>query len=238
MRRLMIWIPVYALLVVVLPRHDGFEHWTEPLLRLHPDTVLKIDVAVLVVSVALILLLRREPQPDFIFRRPIMGAILFAGLIGAAFSAIMDVFDYFSGGVPNLIYLFLVPIAFMIAEGVSLAIEWRFANGPMTVGGAPRGFEAHPMDEELGLASLGKGTSFLSEARAEELLNYAAREGVLIRSLEVWRVDGDSAQLRPDLSVQKSDVRRLSPELTMDLINARLKKAMSEPAQHVYVLSA
>ncbi len=239
MRRLMIWIPVYGLVAIVLPRHAGFERLVEPLLRVPPGIVMAIVGPSLIASVVLIWLFRREPD-GWMFRYPGWHMpILFAGLIGIAFSSALDVLDYLSGGAPNLVYLFLIPLAFMVAEAVAGAIERRLTEGPL---GAmetdePRGFERHELDEELRRAQAGAGTSFLSESRARAFLEHARSKGVVITVLEVWHVEGDSARLRPDLSVTRKDVKMLPAELTNDLISARLNKAFSEAREHVFVLA-
>jgi len=238
MRRLLIWIPVYGLVAIVLPRHPGFERLVEPLLRVPPGVVMAIVVPSLIVSVVLIWLFRREPD-GWMFRYPAWYMpILFAGLIGLAFSSALDLLDYASGGAPNLIYLILIPLAFMAAEAVAGAIERRITEGPL---GAQtdeaRGFERHDLDEELRRARAGKGTSFLAEGRARDFLDYARERGVVITTLEVWHVDGESARLRPDLSVSKKDVKALSAELTNDLIAARLTKALGEAREHVFVMA-
>ncbi|MEM7768636.1 MAG: hypothetical protein AAF253_14315 [Pseudomonadota bacterium] len=237
MRRLLIWIPVYGLVAIVLPRHPGFERLVEPLLRIPPPTVMAIVVPSLIASVALMYAFRREPN-GWMYRYPAWYMpILFAGLIGLAFSAALDLLDFASGGAPNIIYLILIPLAFMAAEAVSTAIERRITEGPIGAQSDPRGFETHDLEEELTRARTGKGTSFMGERRAREFLRFAQDKGVVVTTLEVWRVDGDSARLRPDLSIRKSDVKTLSADLTNELINARLGKALSETEEHVFVIA-
>jgi len=236
MRRLLIWIPVYGLVAIVLPQHPAFQRLVEPLLRIRPEIVTPVILVSLVVSAALIWLMRREPN-GWMFRYPGWHMpILLAGLIGMAFSSALDLLQILTGGGANLIYLLLIPAAFMAAEAVAMAIERRIDQGPLGSRDAERGFQAHGLDEELARAQAGKGTSFLAEGRARDFLALAEDKGMVVTTLEVWRVNGDSARLRPDLSVKQSDVKALPADMVMDLIRARLTKALAEADEHVFVM--
>ncbi|MEL6285663.1 MAG: hypothetical protein AAFQ18_05585 [Pseudomonadota bacterium] len=237
MRRLLIWIPVYGLVAIVLPRQPVFERLVEPLLRIPPDLVMMIVVPTLFLSAALMYLMRREPN-GWMFRYPTWYMpILFAGLVGLAFSSALDMLDFFTGGGPNVIFLILIPLAFMAAEAMVLAVEHRLDKGPLgSSGGEPRGYETHDLDEELARARSGKGTSFMGERRARDFLDYAGEKGIVVTTLEVWAIDGDNARLRPDLSVAPDAVKNLPADMTRDLINARLSKALGGEDEHVFVM--
>ena len=62
--------------------------------------------------------------------QPIQRQTLFAGSIGLGFGAAINLFGYFTGLGVSISDLILVPVGFMAAELVFLALQWRLQNGP------------------------------------------------------------------------------------------------------------
>lgn len=125
MLRLAIVIPVYASVAIFLPRHPDIARLLEPLFRLDPDIAIAISGAALAIAAPLLWLMRREPNGWLLTRPSIALHILFMGLIGVAFAAVFDVFEWMSGSPTNVLSLLIIPPAFMIAEAVYLAVQWR-----------------------------------------------------------------------------------------------------------------
>ncbi|MEO0754482.1 MAG: hypothetical protein AAFY85_06755, partial [Pseudomonadota bacterium] len=236
MRRFLIWIPVYGFIVVVLPRNPAFETLTEPLQRIHPDVRTIIAVVALVVSLTALYALQRTPPLFPRLERSWAKTLVFAGVLGVAFSGAIDLLDVLSGGVPNLIYLILVPVGFMLAEAVVMLIEHRLNRGPIGSEPEERGFEVHMMDDELSRVLAGEGTSYLSQQRAIELLEAAESQGMVIRDVEVWRVDGELAHRIDEHAIHKRDTRRMAEPAVHDFIRGRLGRLASGPDTYVFIL--
>ena len=118
MQRLFIVVPVYAFVAIFLPARPEVRELMEPLLRIDPTLAMYISVAALSLSGLGLWLFRREPN-GLLFRRNTWPMrIAFMGLVGIFFAAVFHVFERMSGQYSTLMTLFLLPIAFMAAEGV------------------------------------------------------------------------------------------------------------------------
>ncbi len=124
MQRLFIVIPVYALVVIFLPRSPEFQALVDPLMRLHPDIAIVISLVAGVVAGGFIWLLRSVAQP-WVARRPRVAEVIGSGFMGVVIAAIFDAIQRLSGSATNVVSLITLPIGFMIAEAVFLAIQWR-----------------------------------------------------------------------------------------------------------------
>ena len=125
MMRLMVVIPLYAFVVILLPQQSWFVAVTDPLRRIDPDLAFAASLVSLVVSGFGIWLLRGQKPPVWVFRHPRLAQIAASGFFGLFIAAVFDIFQKLSGYATDVISIILIPIAFMIAEGVFLAFEWR-----------------------------------------------------------------------------------------------------------------
>ncbi|MEO1407929.1 MAG: hypothetical protein AAFV54_15800 [Pseudomonadota bacterium] len=124
--RLAVTIPVYVFVLVFLPRNDDYRRLVEPFNAVHPQTVLVISAIALLAAGALTVALSLGK----ITTQPIQRQTLVAGAIGLAFGAAINLFGYFTGLGVSISDLILVPVGFMAAELVYLALQWRIQNGP------------------------------------------------------------------------------------------------------------
>lgn len=124
--RLAVTIPVYVFVLVFLPRNDDYRRLVDPFNAVHPPTVLLISALALIAAGVLVVAL----SLDKITTQPIQRQTLFAGGIGLAFGAAINLFGYFTGLGVSISDLILVPVGFMAAELVYLALQWRIQNGP------------------------------------------------------------------------------------------------------------
>ena len=123
--RLPIVIGMYAFIVVFLPRNPAIDRMFDQVRRIDPNIAIAVSVAALAVAALGLWLLWRRPK-GFLRTKPTRKlVILNSGLIGMAFAGIFDVMERISGVATDLVSLILVPIAFMVAEGAYLALEWR-----------------------------------------------------------------------------------------------------------------
>lgn len=123
--RLPIVIGMYAFIVVFLPRNPAVDRMFDKVRMIDPNIAIAVSVVVLLASAIGLWLMWRRPN-GVLHKRPTrMLVILNSGLIGAAFAGIFDVMERLSGAATDLVSLILVPIAFMVAEGAYLAIDWR-----------------------------------------------------------------------------------------------------------------
>ena len=124
--RLAVTIPVYVFVLVFLPRNDDYRRLVEPFNAVHPHIVLMISAVALAAAGALLVAI----SLDKIATQPIPRQTLFAGAIGLAFGAAINLFGYFTGLGVSISDLILVPVGFMAAELVFLGLQWRIQNGP------------------------------------------------------------------------------------------------------------
>ncbi|MEM8634977.1 MAG: hypothetical protein AAGF33_08370 [Pseudomonadota bacterium] len=124
--RLAVTIPVYVFVLVFLPRNDDYRRIVEPFNAVLPQTVLMISAIALVAAGALVVAI----SAGKIAIQPIQRQTLFAGSIGLGFGAAINLFGYFTGLGVSISDLILVPVGFMAAELVFLALQWRLQNGP------------------------------------------------------------------------------------------------------------
>jgi hypothetical protein len=124
--RWVIVISIYAAVVVFLPRVRQVEELFSVLLEIHPNTAVMISgVALLVAALGEFLLWR---QPNGLLRtHPSRWLyVVHMGLLGVLISGVFDIFERLSGVATNVTGLILIPIAFMVAEAIYLALDWRF----------------------------------------------------------------------------------------------------------------
>ena len=123
--RLPIVIGVYAFIVVFLPRNPSVDRWFDHVRRIDPNIAISVSVVAMAVAGIAMWLMWRKPN-GIMRRRPTrVLAVLHYGLVGVLIAGAFDVMERVSGMATDLISLILIPIAFMIAEGVYLAFEWR-----------------------------------------------------------------------------------------------------------------
>ena len=123
--RLPIVIGVYAFIVVFLPRNPAVDRMFDRVRMIDPDIAITVSAVALAVAGLGLWILWRKPA-GIMRRKPTrLLAVVHYGLIGVAFAGVFDVMQRLSGMATDLVSLILIPIAFMIAEGVYLALEWR-----------------------------------------------------------------------------------------------------------------
>lgn len=123
--RLPIVIGMYAFIVVFLPRNPAVDRLFDKVRMIDPNIAIAVSAVALALAAFGLWILWRKPA-GLMRRRPTrVLAIVHYGLVGVVFAGIFDVMQRVSGMATDLISLILIPVAFMIAEGVYLAIEWR-----------------------------------------------------------------------------------------------------------------
>ncbi|MCA8901775.1 MAG: hypothetical protein KDA53_11040 [Hyphomonas sp.] len=123
--RLPIVIGMYAFIVVFLPKNPSVDRMFDQIRTIDPNIAITVSIVSLLLAVAGLWYMWRKPKGVMHHRPTRVLAILHYGLVGVAFSGAFDVMQWLSGDATDLVYLILVPIAFMISEGIYLAIEWR-----------------------------------------------------------------------------------------------------------------
>jgi len=123
--RLPIVIGMYAFIVVFLPRNPAVDRMFDQVRRVDPNIAISVSVAGLLLSCLFLWLMWRRPN-GWLHKHPSRRLVVVnSGLVGVAFAAVFDVMQRLSGAPSDLIGIILVPIAFMAAEAVYLAVEWR-----------------------------------------------------------------------------------------------------------------
>ena len=124
MLRLLVVIPVYAFVAIFLPRQDWFLPLGDAFRRIGPDISIIISITSLVAVGAAYFLLRRFGLM-WMASKPRLAQIVLMGFLGVFIAAVFDVFERMSGYATDIISLIVIPIAFMIAEAVYSALQWR-----------------------------------------------------------------------------------------------------------------
>ncbi|MBF18459.1 MAG: hypothetical protein CME88_08790 [Hirschia sp.] len=127
--RLFIVIPIYAFVAIFLPQQDWFTPISDQLRKIDPDIAIIISVAGVLLAGAIYMGLRRFGQ-KWMMLHPRFAQILFSGCLGLFIAGIFDVFERLSGYATDVISLIIVPIAFMIADAIFLALDWRMNKTP------------------------------------------------------------------------------------------------------------
>ena len=134
--RLLIWPPIYGVIVFLLPTRPEIQGWLAPLQQVHPDIRFLIAVAALPLAAAAVLipplLLNTSSAGDGRAGTPQWRYhVLVAGALGLAFAAVFSLFGRFSQIQINLSDFILIPIGFALAEGAILAVMYRLDHGPL-----------------------------------------------------------------------------------------------------------
>ena len=124
MLRLLVVIPVYAFVAIFLPRQDWFLPIADAFRRIGPDISIIISITSLVAVGAAYFLLRRFGLM-WMASKPRLAQVVLMGFLGVFIAAVFDVFERLSGYATDIISLIVIPIAFMIAEAVYSALQWR-----------------------------------------------------------------------------------------------------------------
>ncbi|MEZ5945834.1 MAG: hypothetical protein R3C13_12595 [Hyphomonas sp.] len=126
--RLPIVIGMYAFIVVFLPRNPAVDRMFDKVRTVDPDIAISISVAAFLAAAVGLWMMWRQPNGILRKRPTRMLVVLNYGLIGVVFAGAFDMMERLAGSATDLISLMLVPFAFMIAEGVYLALEWRLGR--------------------------------------------------------------------------------------------------------------
>lgn len=128
MLRLFIVIPIYAFVAIFMPRQDWFTPLADQLHRIEPNMAIIISGVGLALSGAVFFGLRRFGQM-WIAAHPRLAQIILMGCLGVFIAGVFDMFERLSGYATDVVSLIVVPIAFMVAEAVYLAFDWRLKQG-------------------------------------------------------------------------------------------------------------
>lgn len=124
MTRLLIVIPVYAFVVMFLPSVEGMQIVFDTLRTIDPDVSIIVSVIALLLA-GIGLWYMRRVMPKWVMSAPRTAQILNMACLGMFISGIFDVFQRISGRPTDVISLITVTFAFVIAEAVFQAIDWR-----------------------------------------------------------------------------------------------------------------
>jgi hypothetical protein len=123
--RLPIVIGMYAFIVVFLPRNPAVDRLFDKVRMIDPNIAISISVVALALGALGLWVMWRQPKGLLRTKPSRKLIILNSGFVGVVFAGVFDVMQKLSGSATDLISIILVPIAFMIAEGTYLALEWR-----------------------------------------------------------------------------------------------------------------
>jgi hypothetical protein len=123
--RLPIVIGMYAFIVVFLPRNPAVDRLFDKVRMIDPNIAISISVVALALGALGLWVMWRQPKGLLRTKPNRKLIILNSGFVGVVFAGVFDVMQKLSGSATDLISIILVPIAFMIAEGTYLALEWR-----------------------------------------------------------------------------------------------------------------
>ena len=124
MHRLFIVLPIYAAVVIFLPRQDWFIPLADEIARLHPDTSFWTSMALGVAAVLALLVIRYRPFA-WMTRKPRVTEVIGMGFLGMLIAAVFDLFEKLANTPTSLVNMILLPIGFMVSEAIFLAIQWR-----------------------------------------------------------------------------------------------------------------
>ena len=124
MIRFLVFVVVYALAVIALPRSAFFSGIMQDLARLPPTTALMINLASVLVGAGILFLISRKPN-GWMYTRPSGLLDIFRmGLVGSLFAGFFDLFQGVSGRSMEVSSLPVIVPAFMLAEAVYVAGSW------------------------------------------------------------------------------------------------------------------
>lgn len=124
MNRLFIVLPVYAFVVIFLPRQDWFIPVMDYVGKIEPEHSFWTSMALGAAALLAILVIRYRPF-EWMLSKPRLAQVIGTGFLGIVFAAVFDLFERLSGQSTNLVNIILLPIGFMVSEGVYLAVQWR-----------------------------------------------------------------------------------------------------------------
>lgn len=124
MHRLFIVLPVYAVVVIFLPRQDWFMPIADYVGQIDPDVSFWTSMSLGAAAVLGLWVMRNRPF-NWMLRRPRVAEVIGSALVGLVIPAIFDLFERLAGQSTNLINVILLPIGFAISETVWQAVQWR-----------------------------------------------------------------------------------------------------------------
>lgn len=124
MHRLFIVLPVYAAVVIFLPRQDWFAPFAEQIAGINPDVAGWVSVLLGAAAALAFWVIRYRPF-QWMFAKPRVTEVIGMGLLGIIIAAIFDIFERLANAPTSLVNMILLPIGFMVSEAVYLALQWR-----------------------------------------------------------------------------------------------------------------
>ena len=124
MHRLFIVLPVYAAVVIFLPRQDWFRPFADQVASIHPDTSFWVSMCLGAAAGLAFWVIRNRPF-KWMFAKPRVTEVIGMGLLGVIIAAVFDIFERLANMPTSLVNMTLLPIGFMVSEGVFLALQWR-----------------------------------------------------------------------------------------------------------------
>lgn len=129
MHRLFIVLPVYAVVVIFLPRQDWFIPFADQVMKIDPEASFWTSMALGAAGLLAVLVIRNRPF-QWMYDKPRVAAVISMGFLGMVFPAVFDLFERLAGSPTNLINMILMPIGFMVSEAIYLAVQWRMQRQP------------------------------------------------------------------------------------------------------------
>lgn len=131
MHRLFIVLPVYAAVVIFLPRQDWFIPFVDQVAGVHPDIAFWVSVLLGAAATLGFWIIRNRPF-RWMFQKPRITEVIGMGLLGVIIAAVFDVIERLGNVPTTLVNMILLPIGFMVSEAVFLAIQWRMQRRDMS----------------------------------------------------------------------------------------------------------
>ena len=128
MHRFFIVVPIYAAVVILLPRQDWFLPFADYLARIDSETSFWASMALSAAALLGVWVIRSRPL-SWMMRRPRVTEVIWMGCLGVLVAGIFDLFEWLSNTPVTLMTMTLMPIGFMISEAIFLAIQWRMSRG-------------------------------------------------------------------------------------------------------------
>jgi hypothetical protein len=124
MHRLFIVLPVYAAVVIFLPKQEWFAPVIDYIARIHPDIAFWTSMSLSAAGILALWVIYSKPT-RWMARHPRVTAVIGSGFLGFLFAGVFDLFERLAGNTTTLYYAILMPIGFMAAEAIWLAVHWR-----------------------------------------------------------------------------------------------------------------
>jgi len=141
--RLLITAPAYTFVLVYLPQQQDFRNFEAQLVNISPSITLAISVLALVLGAGIGLKVARQSAalepltPDTSaaeqkadHMREVKASLILSVCAGLGFAAILNLISYFLSYGTSLSMIVLIPLGFVLAEGLSQGINWRVKYGP------------------------------------------------------------------------------------------------------------